>query len=216
MNQIMHILAEEFVNAFIPQSAQAGLIAECAAAFEVHSIDGLGGRVEQQLKFILTFALRLFCPPAFGDFHYHAYHPQHLALFVEVCTTGSIHPNHTTVGTHYSIAELKVRLVRAKGSNRSQKSLSVVWVNLSQSLLASSVCRLIDPQNLRRFCRAQDHIGGSIPLISKHLAGLSCQTKTVFALAQCLFRMLALGHIDTDSDVTDKRAILTKSRHSNV
>src|SRR5467141_4333735 len=150
MNQIMHILAEEFVNAFIPQSAQAGLIAECAAAFEVHSIDGLGGRVEQQLKFILTFALRLFCPPAFGDFHYHAYHPQHLALFVEVCTTGSIHPNHTTVGTHYSIAELKVRLVRAKGSNRSQKSLSVVWVNLSQSLLASSVCRLIDPQNLRR------------------------------------------------------------------
>jgi len=54
MNQIMHVLAEQFVNPFIPQSAQASRVAEGAAFFEVNSVDAFAGRVEQQAQFVLA------------------------------------------------------------------------------------------------------------------------------------------------------------------
>jgi hypothetical protein len=63
----MHILPEEFVNAFIPQGMKAGWVAECAAPFEVNSIDSFGSRVEKQAEFILTLAQRLCRPLALGD-----------------------------------------------------------------------------------------------------------------------------------------------------
>jgi hypothetical protein len=54
MKQRMHIPAEEFVYMFIPQSAKAGWVAEGTAAIEISSIDSLGGRVENQAKFVLA------------------------------------------------------------------------------------------------------------------------------------------------------------------
>jgi hypothetical protein len=51
---MMHIPAEEFVYMFIPQSAKARRVAKRAAAFEINSIDGLGGRVENQSEFVLA------------------------------------------------------------------------------------------------------------------------------------------------------------------
>jgi hypothetical protein len=39
---------------FIPQSAKAGWVAKRAAAFEINSIDGFSGRVENQTKFVLA------------------------------------------------------------------------------------------------------------------------------------------------------------------
>ena len=89
-------------------------------------------------------------------------------------------------------------------------------MNFSQYLLTGNPRRLVDPQNLGGFCGEHDEVGGSIPLISEHLSGLSRQTKPSFALAQSLLRSLALGHIDTTPDVTDKRAMLNKTRDSDV
>jgi hypothetical protein len=43
----MHILAEQFVHAFISQGAKASRVAERAAFFEVNSIDAFAGRVEK-------------------------------------------------------------------------------------------------------------------------------------------------------------------------
>jgi hypothetical protein len=43
----MHILAEQVVSAFIPQSTKASRIAKRAAFFEVNSIDALAGRIEK-------------------------------------------------------------------------------------------------------------------------------------------------------------------------
>jgi hypothetical protein len=40
MHQIMHILAEHFVNALISQSAETGEVAERASVFEVNPING--------------------------------------------------------------------------------------------------------------------------------------------------------------------------------
>jgi hypothetical protein len=54
VDQIMHILAEQFVSVFITQSAKASRIAERAAFFEVNSIDAFAGRVEQQAQFVLA------------------------------------------------------------------------------------------------------------------------------------------------------------------
>ena len=51
----------------ITQSAKAGRVAERATALEINPINGLGSRVKDQSKFILTFALCLFRPLARGD-----------------------------------------------------------------------------------------------------------------------------------------------------
>jgi hypothetical protein len=57
---------------------------------------------------------------ALRNIRYHAYNPQHFALFVEVRATGSLHPNHTTVGTCHAMADSKVGLFSAKRSIRGQ------------------------------------------------------------------------------------------------
>ena len=67
MNQIMHILAEHFIEVFVSQSAKAGRVAERASVFEINSINGFGGGVEKKSKFVLTLAQRLFRPLALGD-----------------------------------------------------------------------------------------------------------------------------------------------------
>jgi hypothetical protein len=54
MKQMMHIPAEEFVYLFITQSAKARWVAKRAAAFEIDSIDGLGGRVKDESEFVLA------------------------------------------------------------------------------------------------------------------------------------------------------------------
>src|SRR5208282_3583012 len=40
---------------------------ECAAAFEVNSINGFGGRVEKQSEFLLALVQCFLCPLAFGN-----------------------------------------------------------------------------------------------------------------------------------------------------
>jgi len=47
MNQIVHILSEQVVSAFIPQSANACGIAKRAPFFEVDSIDSFASRIEK-------------------------------------------------------------------------------------------------------------------------------------------------------------------------
>jgi hypothetical protein len=46
MNQMMHILTEDFFISFIPQGTYAGRVAKRAATFKVYSKNGLSGRVE--------------------------------------------------------------------------------------------------------------------------------------------------------------------------
>src|SRR5258708_11014887 len=50
-------------------------------------------------------------------------------------------------------------------------------------------------ENIQVFLGSYDRIGLNIPLVRIHLCGLSRQTKTFFALAQCLFRSLALRDV---------------------
>jgi hypothetical protein len=71
MNQIMHIVAEQFVNTFIAQSAEAGRVAERAAAFEVNSKDSLGGRVEKQSEFVFALVQCLLRMLLLGDVSSH-------------------------------------------------------------------------------------------------------------------------------------------------
>src|SRR5271163_1190179 len=153
---------------------------------------------------------------ALGDIRSHAYNPQHLPMFVEVCTTRPIQPDHFTVGTHHSIADVKVRVFRAKRSHGGEESFPVVWVNVSYCLLTGSPRCVLDPKDRAGFRRAHEGIGDSIPLISEHLSGLGCPMKPFFTFAQNLFPSLALGHINATPDVTHKRAILIKPRHANV
>src|SRR5947208_57850 len=132
MNQIMHILAEEFVNAFIPQGAKAGWVAECAAAFDVNSIDGFGGRVEKQTEFILTLAQRHFNPLALRDVPHHTYHTQHPALLVEEGSCAFLQPHYRTIGTQHAIANLGSRVLGSKFFNRTAKQCAVVWMDSDQ------------------------------------------------------------------------------------
>src|SRR5579864_4067763 len=132
MNQTMHILAEEFVNPFIPQSAKAGRVAECAAAFEVNSINGLTGRVKKQLEPILTLAFCLFRVLALGDVRHHSYYTQHPAFFVEEGSRTFFQPNHRTVGMYQAIANLGSRVLRSKFVNRADKQCAVVSMDSCQ------------------------------------------------------------------------------------
>src|SRR5271156_4942191 len=158
----------------------------------------------------------LFLHLALGDIRGHAYNPQHLPVFVKVCTTGSIQPDHFTVGAHHSIADMKVRVFRAKRSHSGEESFPVVWVNVSRCLLTGSPRGVLDPEDLAGFWRAHEGIGDSIPLVGEHLSGFSRQMKPFFAVAQYLFPSLAFRHINATPDVTHKRAILIKPRHPNV
>src|SRR6266849_2032883 len=187
-------------------------IRDQVAVVSVNNRDHLFGTFDG----LLVFSQPLLRSLALGDVRYHAYYAQHSALLVEVRTTVSFNPDHNTVGTYHAIADLKVRLLRTKFRNRRLKSFSVVAVNHSQYFPTRNLRRLIGPENLGELPRAHDHIGGGIPLIGEHLSRLSRETKPFFALAECLLRQLALGNIDTDPDVTDKRAFLIKSGHSNV
>jgi hypothetical protein len=67
MHQIMHILTQHFVNAFIPQGAEAGRVAERASVFEINPINGFGGRIEKQSEFVLALAEFFNRHPAFPD-----------------------------------------------------------------------------------------------------------------------------------------------------
>src|SRR5258708_32325985 len=79
MDQIVHILAEQFVHASISQSAQAGRVAKRAAVFEVNPINGFGGRVEKKPESVLTFSQRPFRAFSLCDVGHHANYPHHLA-----------------------------------------------------------------------------------------------------------------------------------------
>jgi len=60
MDQIMHILAEHFVDVLVSKSAEAGRVAERASVFEINPINGFGSGVEKKLEFLLALAHRLF------------------------------------------------------------------------------------------------------------------------------------------------------------
>jgi hypothetical protein len=67
MDQIVHILAEHFIKALESQSAETGGVAERASVFEINPINGFGGRIEKQSKFVLALSQRLFHLPAVGN-----------------------------------------------------------------------------------------------------------------------------------------------------
>ncbi len=69
------------------------------------------------------------------NIRYHAYNPQHLALFVEVRATGSLHPNRHPVGAYHAMADTKVGLFDVKRSLCGRHLFQVVRVNLSRGLL---------------------------------------------------------------------------------
>src|ERR1700739_4436215 len=68
----MHISADEIVDWFISQHAKAGRVAECASAFKISPINALGGRVENQPKFVFTFEPRLLRLLTLGNVANHA------------------------------------------------------------------------------------------------------------------------------------------------
>src|SRR5271165_7612464 len=80
MNQLMHVLAQEFVHAFISQNTKAGRVAKGAVTFAITSINGLGGRLQNQPEFILTFALCLFRLLAHGNVLNRAPEPDDFAV----------------------------------------------------------------------------------------------------------------------------------------
>jgi predicted HAD superfamily phosphohydrolase YqeG len=48
MQQMMHILAEQFVSVLVSQNAEAGRVAERASMFEINSVYSFGSGVEEQ------------------------------------------------------------------------------------------------------------------------------------------------------------------------
>src|SRR5579864_9202884 len=83
MDQIMHVLAEHFVNLPVSQKAQAGWVAKGASVVEVNSVNSFGGGVEKKSEPILAFAQRLFRALSLSDVGHHANHSHHLAVRVE-------------------------------------------------------------------------------------------------------------------------------------
>jgi hypothetical protein len=76
----MRIFAEDLVNLFISQTAEAGRVAERASVFEINPIDGFCGRVEKKSKSVLTFAERLFHLLAAGNVLCKDENPSHSAV----------------------------------------------------------------------------------------------------------------------------------------
>src|SRR5438477_5638641 len=60
MKQIVHILAEHFVNALVPQSAEARRVTERTAVFEINSINAFGSGVEKESEFLFALTHRFF------------------------------------------------------------------------------------------------------------------------------------------------------------
>jgi hypothetical protein len=60
MDQIVHILAEDFVNALVPQSAEAGRVTERTAVFEINSINAFGSGIEKESEFLFALTYRFF------------------------------------------------------------------------------------------------------------------------------------------------------------
>src|SRR6266850_2543204 len=145
MNQFMHILADEFVNAFIGQSAKTCGVAESAAAFEVNSINRFGSRVEKYTEFILTLAQCIFRLLMVGDVRHHAYHIQHPAIVVEEGLRVFLQPNNRTIGTQHAIAHSDSRVLGTKLVNRTDKQSAVVGMDPSHELLASKrLCQAVE------------------------------------------------------------------------
>src|SRR4029077_15532464 len=72
MDQVMHFLAEHFVNLLVSQCADAGRVTERASVFEIDPVNSFGSRVEKKSEFILTFAQCLYRPLVLGDVRSHA------------------------------------------------------------------------------------------------------------------------------------------------
>jgi hypothetical protein len=141
MDQIMHILAEHFVNVLVSQSAEAGRVAERASVFEINSINGFGGRVEEQSKFVLALAQCLFRPFALGDVRHHSYHPQQLSLLVEEGSRAFLQPNSRTIGMQHAIANVRSRVLWSNLVNQTDKQCAVFWINTGQQLVTGKPFR---------------------------------------------------------------------------
>src|SRR5438552_2510494 len=129
MDQIVHILAEQFVRAFISQSAQAGRVAERAAVFEINPINGFGGRVEKKPESVLTFSQRLFRAFSLCDVGHHADYPHHLAVGIEGGPSGVFEPSCSTVRAQRSKADLISRILRCEPSLHGGIQRTVIWMN---------------------------------------------------------------------------------------
>src|SRR3954447_5264718 len=129
MDQIVHILAEQFVHAFISQSAQASRVAERAAVFEINPINGFGGRVENKPEPVLTFSQRLFRVFSLCDVGHHADYAHHLAAGVEEGPSGIFEPSYSTVGAQRSKTDLISRVLRSEPGLRVGIQRAVLWMN---------------------------------------------------------------------------------------
>src|SRR3954451_6138630 len=114
MDQIVHILAQQFVHTFISQSAQAGRVAERAAVLEINSINGFGRRVEKKPEPVLPFAQRLFRLFSLCDVGHHADYTHHLAAVIEGRAPGIFAPSCSTVRAQCSKTDLISRVLRSE------------------------------------------------------------------------------------------------------
>src|SRR6267378_1881062 len=67
MDEIVHILAEHFVDALVSQSTEARRVAERASVFEINSINTFGSGIENKPEFVLALAHCLFRPLAISN-----------------------------------------------------------------------------------------------------------------------------------------------------
>jgi len=99
MNQFMHILADEFVNAFIGQKRRrhAGL-QKVQRPSRSTSIKSLSAAEFEQYAECYPHSRAVHLPPAYGrDVRHHAYHIQHPAILIEEGLRVFLQPNNRTI-----------------------------------------------------------------------------------------------------------------------
>src|SRR5882672_1961383 len=172
MDQIVHILAEQFLHAFISQSAQAGRVAERAAVFEINPINGFGGRVEKKPESVLTVSQRLFPPFSLCDVGHHADYPHHLAVGVEGGPSRIFEPGCSTIRAQRSKADLISRVLRSEPSLHGGIQSSIIWMNPRVKLPTGITLWIRPMENVHTLNGPDNHIGYHIPVKGIHSSSL--------------------------------------------
>jgi hypothetical protein len=135
------------------------------------------------------------------DIRDHSHHPHQTARVVEVRPAAPLDPYQGAVRPVHAIADEQLRVPRVQCAQCGQDAIPIVAVNPGECLLAGHRRLGIDAENVAGFTRANDGVGGHIPGIREHLSRFGGEPQTLFAVAQRLLCLLALGNVAAHADV---------------
>src|SRR5215469_13325117 len=129
---------------------------------------------------------------ALSNIRHHADHSHHSAPVVEGSMSRLFHPFDGTVRAQQAVADLHVGIPRSTFADRCAKYPVVIGMDAGQQLLACKGRRACRAEYARNVTGANNSVSGQIPLVGVHLSRLSGKVEPRFALAQRVFRQLAL------------------------